>query len=513
MSVSEAAPKRKTKREFVLASMLIAIFIAAIEGTIVATAIPSIVASLGGFSLFSWVFSSYLLMQTVTIPIYGKMADLFGRRPVFVFGVAVFLIGSLMCGLAETMLQLIVFRFVQGFGAGAIQPIAMTVIGDIYPGEERGRVQGYISGVWGLSSVIGPAAGGLIVQYFDWAWIFWLNIPVGVLAVIGAYMFLHEHVEKKKRNIDFAGAALLFCGAGALLLVLVLGGVRWPWLSGTTLGMTGLAAALLLLFLLRQRQAAEPIMPLSLWQNRMVAVGNLASLSTGIVMMGYSAFLPTHVQGVMALSPTAAGFVLAMMSIGWMLASTFGGRALKRVGYRPMAISGGVLLAAGSAFFLLLKGIPSPLIAGAGSLIVGAGMGLASTTFIVAIQTGVDWNMRGAATASNMFMRVLGTTVGAALLAGIMNTRLLAYFRRDQGLASDYALDLDLTNRLLDPHAAENLPASVTTILQNGLADALHVVYLAATGVALLSLLLMAAMPSSARVAPRKRTAEGEGFR
>lgn len=495
MSVSATAEKTGTKRGFVLAAMMLAMFMSAIEGTIVATAMPSIVADLGGFALFSWVFSSYLLVQTVTIPIYGKLADLFGRKPVFAFGVAVFLAGSLLCGLAESMLWLIVFRFVQGLGAGAIQPIATTIVGDIYPGEERGKIQGYLASVWGISSIVGPAAGGLIVQYMDWAWVFWINIPIGVLSVFGVYAFLHERIAKQKRSIDAPGALLLFCGTGTLMALLILGGVRWPWSSPATYAMAALGAAMILLFVIQERRTAEPIMPLSLWQNPMIAVSNLASLSTGIVLMGISAFLPTYVQGVMEQSPTAAGFVLAMMSIGWPLASTFGGRALKRVGYRPMAIAGGVVLVAGSALFLLLRGEPSPLIAGAGSFLVGVGMGLATTTFIVAIQNGVDWNMRGTATASNLFMRVLGTSVGAALLAGIMNTRLLAHFEEQRHRAPEYALDLDLTNRLLDPAAAQEIPAAVLDILQTGLSEALHVVYLVVTAVALLSLFLIVMMP------------------
>ncbi|OUN01381.1 MAG: MFS transporter, partial [Paenibacillaceae bacterium ZCTH02-B3] len=353
---------RPTRRPFVLAAVMLAMFMGAIEGTIVSTAMPSIVADLSGFSLFSWVFSSYLLIQTVTIPLYGKLADLFGRKPVFSFGVGVFLLGSLLCGLADTMGWLVAFRFVQGLGAGAIQPIATTIIGDVYTGEERGKIQGYLSSVWGISSIIGPTAGGLIVQYADWAWVFWCNLPVGLASIVLMHLYLHEPVEKKKRSLDLAGTWMLFSSTSALMVLLVFGGVEWSWHSPVTYLLAAFAILVLAAFLWWETKAKEPVMPPFLWTHPFIAASNAASLTTGMVMMGISAFLPTYVQGVMGLSPTAAGFTLAAMSVGWPLASTFGGRFLHRVGFRPMALAGGIVLVAGSSVFLLLDGWPSPLI-------------------------------------------------------------------------------------------------------------------------------------------------------
>lgn len=501
--VAARRPNRITKRGFVLVAVMLSMFMGAIEGTIVSTAMPSIVADLNGFSLFSWVFSSFLLIQTITIPIYGKLADLFGRKPVFVFGIGVFLIGSLLCGFAPSMEWLIAFRFIQGIGSGAIMPIATTIVGDIYTGEERGKIQGYLASVWGISSVIGPTAGGLIVQFTDWAWVFWCNLPIGVLSIVLVHLYLHEPVEKKKPSLDIHGAWMLFASTSALMTLLVFGGVEWPWHSWMTYGLAAISAIMLAVFIWWENRAREPIMPMFLWKHPFIAVSNAASLTTGIVLMGISAFLPTYVQGVMELSPTAAGFTLATMSIGWPLASTFGGRLLHRVGFRPMAVAGGVMLVIGSIVFLLLEKAPTPYLAAVGSFLIGVGMGLSTTTFVVGIQASVGWQHRGAATASNMFMRSLGTGIGTALLAGILNANLLAHFRREQPRLTDYTLDLDITNQLLDPEQRQAIPADALDIVQTGLSGALNAVYLVVAGLSVLSLVLICILPRRREEEPK----------
>ena len=228
---------------------------------------PAIVGDLGGFSLYSWVFSSYLLMNSVIVLIYGKLSDLFGRKPILIFGIIMFLIGSILCGVAESMTMLIIFRFIQGFGAGAVTPIATTIVGDIYSIEERASIQGYLSSVWGISAILGPALGGILVQYVSWRYIFWLNIPLGILSIIGLVLFLHEKVERKKHHIDYVGTTLLTISISTLMFVLVEGGTRWPWFSYQSYSLLGISVLFFILFYIQERKAKEPIMPFFIGRN------------------------------------------------------------------------------------------------------------------------------------------------------------------------------------------------------------------------------------------------------
>jgi EmrB/QacA subfamily drug resistance transporter len=485
---------KETRRPFVLAAVMLAMFMAAIEATIVATAMPSIVAELGGFSLFSWVFSVYLLMQVITIPIYGKLSDLFGRIPVFTVGVIIFLIGSILCGFAETMTMLIIFRLIQGVGAGAVQPIAMTIVGDMYSIEERAKIQGYLAGVWGVSSVIGPALGGFFVIYTDWAWVFWVNIPIGIISILGLLFFLKEDVEKKKHQIDFLGIGLLFVSIGALMIIFVRGGVAWPWFSMPIMLLWGLFILGFIAFIFQEKRALEPVVPLSIWKHPVIVVANVASLTSGALLMGVTTFLPTYVQGVMERTPMEAGFALAMMSIGWPLASTFAGRFMLKVGFRLTAICGGLMLIIGAVFFVVLRPEYGPVWAAAGSFMVGVGMGLATTTFVVSVQSSVEWKQRGVATASNMFMRTMGTAIGASLLGGILNTRMVSYFN-DHPQQAELALDIDLINEVLEPETRSALSEQTVNIVQEGLTLSLRGVYIGVLILAVVSFLIILLWP------------------
>ncbi|MEJ2359289.1 MAG: MFS transporter, partial [Deinococcales bacterium] len=289
-----AAAGRTTRRPLVLAALVLAMFMAAIEGTIVATAMPSIAASLGGFALYSWVFSAFLLMQAISTPVFGKLADLYGRKPVFVGGVVVFLVGSVLCGLAPSMIVLVAFRFIQGLGAGAVYPTVTTLAGDLYSLRERARVQGYLSSVWGVSAVVGPLVGGLIVQYAHWSWIFWLNVPFGLFAILGVTLYLHEDVQRRRHSIDGLGAGLFLLAVGSLMLVLTEAG-QWSTarvgvlLAVSLLGMTA--------FLWHEGRAPEPMIDLAQWRDRLITLSNLATLTSGIMMIGLITYLPTYVQG------------------------------------------------------------------------------------------------------------------------------------------------------------------------------------------------------------------------
>ncbi|WML56951.1 MDR family MFS transporter [Neobacillus sp. PS2-9] len=485
-----SARKKQTKKPLVLASVMLAMFMGAIEATIVSTAMPAIVADLGGFTLYSWVFSAYLLMNSITVLIYGKLSDLFGRKPILTFGIIIFLLGSILCGFATSMKTLIIFRLIQGFGAGAVMPIATTIVGDIYTAEERAKIQGYLSSVWGISAITGPAVGGLLVQYVSWHYVFWINIPLGILSLIGLWMYLHENVEKKKHDIDYIGAVLLTVTISSLMFVLVEAGSHWAWGSWQIVSLLVLSVLALIAFVFQESRAIEPVMPFSIWKERSIFIANITSLTTGIMLIGISSFLPTFVQGVMEQTPIVAGFTLTTMSIGWPIASTLAGRMLISIGYRKTSIIGGVFLILGSFVFITMSSSSGPIWAAVGSFFVGVGMGLTSTAFIVSIQSTVSWQQRGIATAANMFMRNLGNTIGAALLGGILNNRLNAYFSQ-----KDPSLSVDDTNILLKVSEREDLAGGVRRILQDGLTLSLHTVYYVVFTFAIISLVLIFFIP------------------
>ena len=471
------------RRGMVLVAALIATFMAAVESTIIATAMPTIVGDLGGFRLFSWVFAAYLLTMAVSVPIYGRLADIYGRKRIFFVGTGIFLVGTTLCGFARTMVMLVVFRAIQGIGAGAIQPIASTVIGDIYTPAERARVQGYLSSVFGVSAIIGPALGAFIVLHMHWALVFWINLPIGAIAIAMFALYLPERVERRQHRIDYLGAVLLIVGVGAPMLALVqartLGG-------GDIASLIGLGVATLLALFLHEARAPEPMVPFRLWRNRVIALSNFGIFGTGSTMMAVSAFLPTYVQGVMGRSPAIAGLVLGCMSVSWMFASFAAGRLMIRTSYRLAAALGGVALAIGAAMLSQMQPSSGILWAAAGSLVMGVGMGACNTAFLVSIQASVGWGERGVATGANMFMRIIGQSFGAALGGAVLN---FGVFRRVPDAA-------DAVNRLLEPAARQGLGTSELMRLTNAVAASLHEVYLIATVLAVLTFIAALSFPA-----------------
>lgn len=465
----------------VLLALILSMALAAIEGTIVATAMPSIAATLGGFSLYGWVFSAYLLTQAVTTPIFGKLADLFGRKPMIIVGILLFLLGSVLCGLATSMPMLVAFRLVQGIGAGGVLPIAVTLAGDLYTIEERGKIQGYVASVWGISSIVGPLLGGLIVDTIGWRWIFWMNVPLGLLAVTLISRCLFEEVEHHRRSIDFGGAALLLVGLSACMLALT---EASSWSALAVAGLFGLGVVILIVFVVYERRPADPILHLEVFRIPILRKGNSTILAAGLAMIGLITFLPTYMQAVLGYSPLIAGFTLSGMSLGWPIASVAAGRLLTRVGVRTLVRLGCLAALTGTTAIALFAS-HGPLAAGTGSFIVGMGFGFLNTTILVAIQSSVPWTQRGVATASNMLMRSIGNALGAAVLGGILNLTLAQYLAR-QGLSDQVSLDSvrDLVSKRSD------LDPSILASLQQGLAGSIHLVFWVIAGFALLTLVL-----------------------
>jgi len=397
---------------------MMAIVLTATEGSIVATAMPTIVAELGGFRLFSWAFAAFLLTQAVSIPIYGRLADLYGRKPVFFAGTSLFLAASLLCGLAWGMGSLIIFRALQGAGAGAIQPIATTIVGDIYTPAERARIQGYLSGVFGVAAIFGPPLGAFLVDHIGWSFVFWINLPIGAASFVMLSLFLDERRQPQQHRVDYAGSTLLSLGTGALMLVLIeaqsLG-------RATILVLTAGGALTLIALAANEKRASEPIFPASVWRNRVIALGNLGGFANGALIMAVSGYLPTYVQGAMGGSVLSAGLVLGASSISWAFASFAAGRLMIRTSYRLVAVIGGLSVVAGSLLVIALEpGWPLAL-AATGSFVIGIGMGFCNTAFVVSIQASVGWTERGVATSSYMFMRIVGQSVGAAVFGAVLN--------------------------------------------------------------------------------------------
>jgi EmrB/QacA subfamily drug resistance transporter len=484
-------PQVAPRRSLVLAACIMATFMAAVESTIVATAMPTIVAELGGFKLFSWVFAVYLLSQAVSIPVYGRLADLYGRKRVFHLGAGLFLIGSMLSGFAPSMVWLVVFRALQGLGAGGVQPIAMTICGDIYTPSERARVQGLISSVFGVAAVAGPSLGAFLVEHVGWRTVFWVNLPVGAAAIIMISLFLHETIEPRAHRVDYLGSLLMMLAIGALMLALVQGSFLPPpitWGAGI-IGGLGLAA-----LILHEARISEPMLPLELWTDRVIVIGSLGGGLAGAVMMGVSAFLPTYVQGALDRSPLTAGLVLGCMSVTWAFASIFGGRLMVRTTYRLAAVLGTLSLLAGSLLLVLMtpaRGVPWASMA---SLVMGIGMGLCNTAFIVSIQAAVPWAKRGAATSSCLFLRFIGQALGAASFGAVLNATIAR--RSPQAV--------ELVNRLLDPASRATLSAAMRLRLTDLVSAGLHNAYWLAVAMSVVALALVLRLP--ARLSPSQQT-------
>lgn len=485
-AATAGGPKDSRRRGAVVAALMLAMALAALDSTIVSTAVPQIVGDLGGFSVFSWLFSGYLLAVTVSLPVYGKLSDTFGRKPVLIAGAALFLLGSLLCAVAWNMGSLIAFRIVQGLGGGALQGTVQTLAADLYPLKERPKIQSKLSTVWAVSAVAGPGVGGLLVAYADWRWIFLVNLPVGALALWLIARHLHEPKRDspaRRPRVDWAGALAVFVCGGVLLTALVQGGVAWPWLSAPSLALFGTGLALVAVVVLVERRAAEPIIPGWVWRRRTIAAVNLALGALGLLMVAPTVFLPTYAQSVLGLAPVAAGFVLTIWTLSWPVSAALSQHVYRRIGFRNTAMLG---MGAAALILFAFPFLPYPGRAWQPTLLMlllGAALGLFQLPLIIGVQSTVVWSERGTTTASVLFCRQTGQTIGAALFGAVANGVLSARL----GGASD----LDSVTRALDSGAGSEP-------LRRAIADAVHAVYLGAAGAAALAFVVLLVL------APRK---------
>lgn len=481
------------RRWFVTAGVLLGMFLAALEATVVGTAMPTVIASLGGLDRYSWVFSAYLLAATVTVPVWGRLSDLYGRRRLYLIGVALFLIGSALSGASQSITQLIVFRGIQGLGAGALIPLSLTINGDIYTLKERARMQGLFSGVWGLASILGPLAGGFIADHFTWRWVFYINIPFGLAAAAVVGVALVEPRREEKPVIDYAGAAWLTLSVTLLLFALVETGDLAFLATPLMLAVVAGVVVFGFLFVRAERRAVDPIVPFSLFRNRVVAVGSVTSFMIGASMFGALSFIPLFVQGAMGGTATEAGLLLTPFLLGWVVMAVVGGRLMLNIGYRPTVLAG-LTVQVISFAFLATFGRSTPrweLLAD--MALMGAGMGLVMFSLLITMQNSVGRNQLGIATSLNQFSRSIGQTVGVAVMGTVMTISLsahLADIQRTSGLrAEEVAKVVHNSSELIDPISRAHLKTELLKAMQTALAGALHNVFLTGAAFAVLALL------------------------
>ncbi|MFI6149022.1 MFS transporter [Streptomyces sp. NPDC051109] len=484
-----AAPGGRTPRTALVSALMLAMSLVALDSSIVSTAVPQIVGDLGGFSVFSWLFAGYLLAVTVTLPVYGKLSDTFGRKPVLLFGAALFIVGSLLCALAWNMAALIAFRLVQGLGGGALQGTVQTLAADLYPLKDRPRIQARMSSVWAASAVAGPALGGLIASYADWRWIFLINLPLGGLALWMLARHLVEPVRSPGRRgpIDWAGALGVFACGGLLLFALVQGGVAWPWLSAPSLGLLGASALLAAVVVRIERRAAEPIIPGWVWRRRTIAAVNLALGALGVLMIAPMVFVPTYAQSVLGLGAVSAGLVMSAMTLTWPVSAAFSQHVYRRIGFRNSAAVGSSLAAVILFSFTLLPYPARPWQPTLIMLLLGAALGLFQLPLIVGVQSTVGWSERGTTTASVLFCRQVGQSLGAALLGAVANATIAS--RLAHAPMSGLPDHLDDVSKALD--RPDLLPRAAADYLRQAVASAVDHVFLGATAAAVAALLVL----------------------
>jgi EmrB/QacA subfamily drug resistance transporter len=487
----DGSPSQMSHRQVLIAfsAMMLATLLAALDQTIVATALPQIVTDLHGFDQLSWVVSAFLVAATVTVPLYGKLSDLYGRRRMFVVSISIFLVGSALCGAAQSMGQLIAFRALQGVGAGGLLPLAQAAIADLFSPRERGRYQGYIGAMWATAAVAGPLLGGSLTDAASWRWIFFINLPLGAIAMAVVMRTMRAPAEVRQHRVDYAGAAVLSVAIACLLLACTWGGTTYPWGSAQILGTAIAGVVLTAAFLAIERRVQEPLLPLALFRERIFAVSTVGGLVVGAVLFAVSIYVPVFSQGVQKVSATSSGVILIPFSLGWVVAATLTGQLISRTGrYRPYPIVGSLFILAGLVLLARLGVGSRPAAVGAILVVTGFGMGMTFQPYVIATQNAVQVANLGIATATIQFFRSMGGSLAVAALGTLLANRLATELHARLGAG---AARVD-TNRLLGGGAG--VPSGLSGGVQAALADALHTVFLAAVPLGVLALVLALAL-------------------
>jgi EmrB/QacA subfamily drug resistance transporter len=502
----------RRRRRVVTAGVMLGMFLAALEATVVGTAMPTVIASLGGLDRYSWVFSAYLLTSTVTVPVWGRMSDLYGRRMFYLIGVTFFLIGSALSGASQSITQLIVFRGIQGLGAGALIPLSMTINGDIYTVRERTKMQGLFSGTWGLASILGPLAGGFITDHISWRWVFYINIPFGLAAAVVVGFALVEPKRHARPVIDYAGAVWLTLAITLLLLVLVESGDPAIWGNPLTIAAVAGILAFTYLFVRTEKRASDPIVPFSLFRNRIIAVGSITAFMVGAAMFGALSFIPLFVQGTLGGTATEAGALLTPFLLGWVTMSVVGGRLMFLIGYRPTILSGLTVLVSSFGVLATFGANTSRAWLIGDILAMGIGMGLVMFALLITVQNSVNRGQLGIATSLNQFSRSIGQTVGVAVMGTVMTISLashVAEIQKESGLPeAEVARVVHNPSALVDPIAREAQPPELLKAMASAMAGALHNVFVTGVSFAILALVSGFWLPS--RVQPESESAKEE---
>ena len=483
--MSPETPGMPTERiRVIFGALMLVILLASLDQTIVATALPTIVGDLGGLQHLSWVVTAYLLASTVTGPIYGKLGDLYGRKVVLQTAIVIFLVGSALCGIAQGMTELIVFRALQGLGAGGLMVTTIAVVGDIIPPRDRGKYQGLFGAVFGVSTVIGPLLGGFFVDNLSWRWIFYVNLPLGALALFVIGVVFHSRAEHVRHAIDYLGAATLAGGLACIVLFTSLGGTTEPWGSVQSIALIVIGVVLLVVFLLVERRAQEPILPLELFRNRTFAVTSAIGFIIGLALFGSITYLPLFLQVVKGMSPTRSGLQLTPMMAGLLVTSIAAGRTISRFGrYRPFPIVGTAVMIAGMVLLARLNVHSSTRTAALDMLVLGLGLGMVMQVLVLAVQNAVEFRVMGVATSGSILFRQVGGSIGLAIFGAIfsnsLHSKLAAYLPPGAHVP-----------KTVSPAVIKRLPPKLHDAYAHAVAASLHPVFVTAAVLSVVAFLL-----------------------